>query len=148
MRCESICSGGAIKISWNWQTLSKVFLTSIRPNQGKKTRRLSWHTYPYYNFQQSSVISPVMSSTQVPMVSLSLPLRSWHSAPKVSSLPPKAKARRGNKTKISCTLPTPKIDLNDAKKDEDVKREIINYFESTLKDQGKENAAWLTKEES
>ena len=48
-----------------------------------------------------------------------------------------SKARKANKTKLSRTRPTPKFDLNDVKKDEAVRKDIIGFFEATLRDQGK-----------
>ena len=48
-----------------------------------------------------------------------------------------SRARKAGRTKLSCTRPTPKFDLNDVKKEDDVCREIIGYFEVTLFDQGK-----------
>ena len=48
-----------------------------------------------------------------------------------------SKARKKNKTKLSCTRPTPKFDLNDVKKDEAVRKENIGFFKATLRDQGK-----------
>ena len=56
-----------------------------------------------------------------------------------------SKARKAGKTNLSCTRPTPKFDLNDVKKDKDVRKEIIGYFESTLIDQGKGDWCLLTK---
>ena len=56
-----------------------------------------------------------------------------------------SRARKGGKTKMTCTRPTPKYDLNDLKKEEDVRKEIIGYFESTLVDQGKKD--WCLSDE-
>ena len=41
--------------------------------------------------------------------------------------------------KVGRTHAQHQFDLNDIKKDEDVRREIVGYFESTLVDQGKGN---------
>ena len=50
-----------------------------------------------------------------------------------------SRARKGGKTSMTCTRPTPKFDLNDLKNEEDIRKEIIGYFESTLVDQGKKD---------
>ena len=48
-----------------------------------------------------------------------------------------SRARKGGKTKITCNRPIPKFDNNDLRSDDDIRKEILAFFDATLKAQGK-----------